>query len=286
VTTVDDEPRAAASRDQQGAAPRPQTLLLMLLGDHVLDRGVCLFSGSAIDVLGRLGVSEHATRSTLTRMANRGLLRRQRDGRRMYFGLTARSAGLLRDGRARIWGAGAVNDSWDGTWTLLGFSLPESWQRERHGLRSQLAWAGFGPLQGGLWVAPGHVDVADLVAGLGLEAHVRVFRARADELTDVGQLVRDAYDLDGVAARYREFLARWDGRPPPVEDPIGARLVLVAEWLRAIRRDPRLPVEHLPPGWPAVRAQAVFRQLEAEFEGPALAAAERTLDLRPDESTP
>src|SRR4051794_12168192 len=157
----------------------------MLLGDHVLDRGVCLFSGSAIEVLGRVGVSEHAVRSTLTRMVNRGLLRRQRDGRRMYFGLTPRSADLLRDGRARIWEAGAVDDRWDGTWTLLGFSLPEAWQRERHGLRSQLAWAGFGPLQGGLWIAPGHVDVATLVAGLGLEAHVRVFRARADELTDV-----------------------------------------------------------------------------------------------------
>jgi phenylacetic acid degradation operon negative regulatory protein len=283
---VDHEPRAAASQDRTGATSRPQTLLLMLLGDHVLDRGVCLFSGSAIDVLGRLGVSEHATRSTLTRMANRGLLRRQRDGRRMYFGLTDRSAGLLRDGRHRIWGEGAVNDGWDGTWTLLGFSLPEAWQRERHGLRSQLAWAGFGPLQGGLWIAPGHVDVAELVAGLGLEAHVRVFRSRADELTDVGQLVRDAYDLAGVAGRYREFLARWDGRPPPVADPIGVRLLLVAEWLRAIRRDPRLPVEHLPPAWPAVRAQAVFRELETEFEAPARAAAARELDVRPDGSPP
>ena len=141
-------------------------------------------------------------------------------------------------------------------------------------------------MQGGLWIAPGHVDVAELVAGLGLEAHVRVFRSRADELTDVGQLVRDAYDLDGVASRYREFLARWDGRPPPVADPIGVRLLLVAEWLRAIRRDPRLPVEHLPPEWPAVRAQAVFRELEAEFEAPARAAAARELDVRPDGAPP
>jgi phenylacetic acid degradation operon negative regulatory protein len=278
VTLLEPAPTADAT------ASRPQTLLLMLLGDHVLGRGVCLFSGSVIDVLGRVGVSEHAARSTLTRMANRGLLRRQRDGRRMYFGLTPRSAAVLRDGRARIWRTGAVNDGWDGTWTLLGFSLPEAWQRERHGLRSQLAWAGFGPLQGGLWIAPGHVDVGALVTGLGLEAHVRVFRARADELTDVGRLVRDAYDLDGLAARYREFLARWDDGRRPVADPIGARLSLVAEWLNAISRDPRLPVEHLPADWPAVRAQRVFRELEAAFEGPARAAAAELLDLRPDET--
>jgi phenylacetic acid degradation operon negative regulatory protein len=262
--------------------PRPQPLLLMLFGDYVLDRDVCVFSGSIIDVLGRLGVSEHATRSTLTRMVNRGLLRRQRDGRRMYFGLTHRSVALLHDGQHRVWKVGAVNDRWDGTWTLLCFSLPDAWHRERHGLRSQLAWAGFGPLQGGLWIAPGHVDVGDIVGGLGAEAQVRVFRSRADELTDVDRMVRDAYDLDGLAARYEEFLSRWgDGGRIPA-DPIAARLSLVAQWLQAIRRDPRLPVRHLPPDWPAVRAQKVFRDLDVALDPPARALATTLLDTRPD----
>jgi phenylacetic acid degradation operon negative regulatory protein len=262
-------------------APRPQTLMLMLLGDFVLDRNVCVFSGSVIDTFARLGISSHATRSTLTRMVRRDLLRRQRHGRKMYFGLTARSAAILHDGRRRIWETGAVNDRWDGSWTLLCFSLPESWQRQRHDLRSQLAWAGFGPLQGGLWIAPGPVPAQEIVSGLGLEAHARVFHARADELTDIAAMVGDAYDLTELATRYEDFLARWDG-PPPIEDPLAARLSLVAEWLTAIRRDPRLPVEHLPPDWPAVRAQKVFRDLEGAYAEPAEAIAAGLLDLRPD----
>ncbi|WP_233625112.1 PaaX family transcriptional regulator C-terminal domain-containing protein [Actinoplanes sp. ATCC 53533] len=266
------------------AQPRPQTLLLMLLGDFVLDQGVCVFSGSVIDTLARLGVSSHATRSTLTRMVGRDLLRRQRHGRKMYFGLTPRSTAILHDGRTRIWETGAVNDRWDGTWTLLCFSLPESWQRQRHDLRSQLTWAGFGPLQGGLWIAPGQASAQEIVSGLGLAAHARVFRARADELTDIATMVGDAYDLAGVAARYEGFLDRWDGQPP-VSDPLAARLLMVAEWLGAIRRDPRLPVEHLPPGWPAVRAQKLFRELEAAGLEPARATAATLLDLRPDEDS-
>jgi phenylacetic acid degradation operon negative regulatory protein len=277
------EPVAAAA---DATASRPQLLLLMLFGDHVLDRGVCVFSGSVVDALGRVGVSEHATRSTLTRMVNRGLLRRQREGRRMYFGLTPRSVDLLHDGHTRIWDAGAVNERWDGTWTLLGFSLPEAWQRERHGLRSQLAWAGFGPLQGGLWIAPGRVRAEPIVESLGLAGHVRVFHARADDVTDVDRLVRDAWDLDALAARYHEFLARWAGGRGPVADPVGARLALVAEWLQAIRRDPRLPVEHLPPDWPAVRAQQVFRDLDVALDGPAREAAAAILDVRPDQTAP
>jgi phenylacetic acid degradation operon negative regulatory protein len=271
--------------------------MLMLLGDYVLERDLCVFSGSVIDVFGRLGVSEHATRSTLTRMVNRGLLRRQRHGRRMYFGLTERSVDILRDGRTRIWTAGVVNDDWDGTWTLLGFSLPESWQRQRHDLRSQLAWAGFGPLQGGLWIAPGHVGVDRIVGGLGLEAHVRVFRARVDELTDIEQMLGDAYDLAELAGRYAEFLDRWPLDGPsldgslldgssPITDPLAARLSIVAEWLQAIRRDPRLPVQHLPQDWPAVRAQKVFRHLESAFDGPARAIAATLLDTVPDEFGP
>jgi phenylacetic acid degradation operon negative regulatory protein len=268
---------------EDGPALRPQLLVLLLFGDYVLGRGLSLFSGSAIEVLGRLGVTEHAARSTLTRMVNRGLLHRHRAGRRMYFGLTPRAVAVLLDGQRRIWATDAVNNGWDGTWTLLCFSLPESWQRQRHGLRSQLTWAGFGPLQGGLWIAPGDIDARHIVGDLGLDAHVRVFRAQADQLTDVDQIVADAYDLDGLAARYRAFLRRWGpGAGQPDGDPLAARLNLLGDWLRTIQRDPRLPARHLPPDWPAGPAQRIFRDLVARWEAPAREVAVALLDTRPD----
>lgn len=254
--------------------------MLTFFGDYLYDRDLCVFSGSVIEVLGRLGVSERATRSMLTRMVNRGLLWRQKDGRRMYFGLTPGAAEVLRDGHARVWRTGAVNDDWDGTWTLLGFSLPEAWRRERHDLRSKLAWAGFGPLQGGLWIAPGHVRMDDIVASVGVSAHVRVFRATVDELTDVGQLVADAYDLEPIAAGYRAFLVRWSENPPYADDPLAAHLSIVTEWLRVIRGDPRLPVCHLPEHWPALAAQKAFHDIESALATPAAETAARLLDTR------
>lgn len=48
-------------------APRPQSLMLTFLGDQVLGQGVCVYSGSVIEVFARAGVGEHTTRSTLTR---------------------------------------------------------------------------------------------------------------------------------------------------------------------------------------------------------------------------
>ncbi|MEV0640499.1 PaaX family transcriptional regulator C-terminal domain-containing protein [Streptomyces sp. NPDC050619] len=263
---------------------RPQSLMLTFLGDQVLGRDVCVYSGSVIDVFARAGVGEQATRSTLTRMVNRGLLRRQREGRRMYFGLTERSRAVLRDGERRIWQTGAVNRHWDGTWTLLGFSLPESWQRQRHDLRSKLTWSGFGPLFSGLWIAPGEVDVSALVAELGLSAHVKVFRAHADSGMDIGAMIEETWELAELAARYEEFVRHWqpwETRLPDADDALALRLRLSAEWLRIIRRDPRLPVRHLPDDWPADQAEKTFRTVQERFAPLAQDASRRLLDLVP-----
>ncbi|HEY9522157.1 MAG TPA: PaaX family transcriptional regulator C-terminal domain-containing protein [Thermopolyspora sp.] len=271
-----------------GPSLRPQSLMLTFLGNHVYGSDICVFSGSFIDVFTRVGVSEEATRSTLTRMVNRGLLRRQRHGRRMYFGLTPRTLEILEDGEHRIWHTGVVNTDGGDRWTLIGFSLPESWQRQRHELRSRLIWAGFGPLQNGLWIAPAEVDVTALIGDLGPEASVKVFTAEPRHPTDMRQLIREAYDLDDLEARYRAFLDRWgQGLPmPDAPDDLARSLLMLTEWLRIIRADPRLPVRLLPEDWPAGPAQRVCHDLYDEFRPEATAIADRILDTMPDEEPP
>ncbi|MEJ2854907.1 MULTISPECIES: PaaX family transcriptional regulator [unclassified Saccharothrix] len=267
----------------QDAQVRPQSLMLSFLGVYVLDRGVAVFSGSVIDVFARVGVSEEAVRSTLTRMVKRDLLARHRDGRRMCFGLTARSAAVLRDGEHRVWRSGAVNDDWDGTWTMVGFSVPESWRSQRHDLRSRLVWGGFGPLQNGLWVAPGVVDVPNLVGDLDLNEYLKVFTARTAKPTEADQIVHTAFDVPAIADRYATFLRRWDRTHPlpDAPDDLARQLLLHTEWLQLVRQDPRLPAEHLPPDWPAIRAEQVFRTLARSYQEPARAIAESVLETVP-----
>lgn len=259
--------------------------MLSFFGIHVLGRDVALSSGCVIDVFARVDVSEEAVRSTLTRMVGRGLLERHRQGRRMYFGLTARAATVLQDGHDRIWNTGAVNRDWDGQWTLVGFSLPEAWRRERHDLRSRLTWGGFGPLQSGLWVAPGRVDVTALVDGLGLDEHLRVFLGTVLKPTEVGQVLESAFDVESIAANYRAFLGRWTDAGTKAEagaglaDALAAQLLLHTDWLDLVRHDPHLPAEHLPSDWPAIRAEQLFHSLAAQLEPSARNEAATLLDV-------
>lgn len=261
-------------------AVRPQSIMLALLGDYVLGRGLYVYSGSYIETLTRVGVSEQATRSTLTRMVNRGLLQRRRQGRRMYFGLTPRSEAILREGGTRMWDTGAVNAGSGQSWTLVSFSLPEAWHRPRRDLRSRLIWSGFGMLQAGLWIAPSQVDVTGLIAELGLQDNVRVFAAEPVHPADLGPLIRDAYHLTELIRQYQGFLRRWDRQEPlpGLPDDLARELLLIAEWLRIIRADPRLPLAHLPTDWPASRAQRVFRQTHARLHAPAARVAAGLLE--------
>jgi phenylacetic acid degradation operon negative regulatory protein len=260
--------------------PRTQSLMLSFFGIHLLGRPFAVSSGSVIAVLGEAGVGEEAVRTTLNRMVKRGLLERHRHGRKTYFRLTPHAVQVLTDGRDRVWRTGAVNRGWDGQWTMVGFSLPDAWRSERHDLRSRLIWAGFGPLQNGLWVAPAPVDVREAVAGLGLEAYLRVFRAAVAEPTEVREVLEQAFDVAAIGARYRSFLERWDRTDPVPGHPgeLAGQLLLHTDWLGLVRQDPHLPAEHLPADWPAARAESVFRGLARRWDRPAAQAAAQLLD--------
>ncbi|NIJ10191.1 phenylacetic acid degradation operon negative regulatory protein [Saccharomonospora amisosensis] len=244
---------------------RPQALLLNFLAAHLLGRDEAVYSASLIDVLAKVGVGEHAARSTLSRMTRRGLLERHRSGKRVYLGLTEYTAGVLQEGGTRV--RQAVNREWDGHWTVLGFSLPETRRSDRHLLRSRLAWAGFGPLQNGLWITPREVDLDQLLEGLDVADHVKAFRATTLHPTDIQEMIAETWDLEELAEGYRGFLHRWDIADPLAssQDVLPRQLLMHTEWTLLLRKDPGLPVEHLPRDWPAVRAEHVFLRMRSAF---------------------
>lgn len=281
---------------------RPQAVLLIVFGDYLVEPGTMVAASSIVAVLDAVGVGEAAARATLSRMVRRGLLHRVVHGRRALFGLTDHGRRTTLGGRSRVREGQLVAEHWDGSWTVVGFSMPEAWQRERHDLRARLLWAGFGMIQSGLWVCPRRVDVVAALDGLGLDEHVRVFDAVPAAPTEAARLVADAYDLPELARRYTAFVDRWarfapvgsQGDPTNLIDPahptgvdrgagrvdaFSRRLVLAVDWLQMVRADPRLPLAFLPPQWPAVDAEALYRSLDDALQTAAQRQAGERLDL-------
>ena len=275
-------PAVDPSGGETAVAVRPETLLLTLFGDHVLDRGIAVSTSGFVAVLAPLGGGDHATRATLGRMSRRGFLRTVRRGRQAFLGLTAHGASVLRDGQRKLDGD-VVERHWDGRWTLLTFSVPETRRADRHALRTRLGWFGFGPLRSGLWVSPSAIDISPALAELDLLEHTEVFRAEAFMWTDPARIAREAWDLPEIAAGYDQFLQRWADRASGEFDELSRRVCLGAEWLLLIRRDPVLPAALLPPGWPGVRAAALFRTLRHQWARTADLLATEMLESIMDE---
>ena len=253
--------------------PAARSMLLTVLGEYVLPLRDGVWQETLISALSSLDYKTHAARQALARSVGGGWLRTERHGRRARLHLTDGTREMLTSGAARIYGFGEPRD-WDGRWLLVLVRVPEQRRDVRHVIRSQLAWAGFGSLGNGLWLTP-HVDreaeVTRIVHDLSV-AELVSFRAEFGGIGDAGKVVADAWDLDAVADRYREFVDRFGRlRPKSSEATFRAQTELVHTWRKFPFLDPDLPQEMLPERWPRTRAHQVFAERHAEWQGPAQA---------------
>jgi len=267
-------------RRQAGTAP--QSLLVTLLADYGLRRGVWWPSAGVVSLLAEFGVSDAAARATVSRLARRGVLHLSREGRRTSYRLTAEAATALTIGGRRIARFAADAESWDGRWTLVAFAGAGDGGNGRR-LRARLRWLGYGCVYDGLW-ASARADPAFTAASLGESrpATLTVFRSREVVLPEANRSPLDAWDLAQVAGEYQSFADEWGWLATPRGDRVRAGEALVARTrlMDAYRRfpalDPQLPQRLMPAGWPRDRARLLF---ERGYDGLGGRAEERVREI-------
>ncbi len=263
-------PRPTLSRRHALGETSARSLLLTLLGEFVLpgaDEPV--WTSTIVEFLDSLDVEEKSARQALARTAADGWLTSERVGRSVRWSLTPPGRRLLSEGAARIYAFGTPAPDWDGHWLILYVSVPESLRKLRHQLKTKLSWAGFGSPGPGMWISPSaerEAEARSVVEGLGLEIGALSFTARFAGVGDERAMVRRAWDLDMVAARYADFVTAFeDLRPSSPDETMMAQTRLVHEWRRFPFLDPRLPAELLPEGWVGDRARELFADRHATW---------------------
>ncbi len=282
VTIRDNDPvnasAPAISRRHAAGAGSARGLLFTVLGEFVLPGGATAWTSTFIEVFGRLGVEEKATRQALMRTAADGWLATDRVGRRTMWRLTPAAERLLTDGTERIYGFPGRTRDWDGRWLIVLARAPESERATRHLLRTRLTWTGLGSPAPGVWVSP-HADRAGEVeralAEAGVLPEAQVFVGEHAGLGDLRTMVRQAWDLDAVEARYEQFTERFGGRSRG--DALPSTVELVHAWRRFPWIDPALPDHLLPRPWSGATAAKMFTRLHARWS-PAARAQWQALD--------
>lgn len=253
------------SRRHAAGSASARGLLFTVLGEFVLPAGGAVWTSAFIDVLGRLGVEEKATRQALMRTAADGWLDSQRIGRRTTWSLTPAADKLLTEGRERIYGFSGVGDPWDGRWLLVLARSPEAERQNRHLLRTRLTWAGLGSPAPGVWISPHAGRIAEVeraLAEAGVLGGAQVFVGEHQGGPGRGELaalVGQAWDLGAIERGYEGFLERF--RSAGTRDPLATTIELVHAWRRFPWVDPALPKHLLPTPWSGTAAADLFGTL-------------------------
>lgn len=255
------------SRRYAAGAGGARGLLLTVLGEFVLPTGQPAPTSAFIDVLGRLGVEEKASRQTLMRAAADGWLTSKRDGRYTLWQLSPSAELFLTLGAERIYGFTASQLQWDHRWLLVLARAPETNRPGRHLLRTRLRWAGFGSPAPGLWIST-HLDrvkeAERVLEEAGVHNHAQIFLAEYIAGGELETMVHQAWDLDEIETAYEGFLREFARQPSP--DPLVRLAQLLHAWRRFPLIDPALPQELLPARWSGVRAANLFHRQRTKWK--------------------
>lgn len=245
---------------------RPPQLLLTLLGEYWWRQHEPLPSAALVALLTAFGISDTAARAALSRLVHRDLLVTSKRGRQTFYGLSERATHVLQDGARRIFSFGLPACPWDGSWSLVAFSIPEEQRQLRYILRDRLRWLGFAPLYDGLWISPHNrlSEAASQLAELSISTST-MFRAQIVNSTTASGLPQQAWDLDALCSQYQQLITMLlpldtrikSGTVSP-EEALKARTRLIAMWQDLLAMDPDLPDEILPPDWPRAQARHLF----------------------------
>ena len=255
---------------------RPNSFIFTLYGDVVHRLGGdagALWVGGLIRLMAPFGISAAAVRQAVSRISRQGWLTSHKRGKRAFYSVTPRGKRRIDELSPRIYGPVV---EWDGRWRMLAYTVSEAQRERRDRLRKELAVLGWAPLSASTWISPADTLAAAkeaAVAAGALDA-VHLFEGTyAGPLHD-RELLEQCWDIQSIAAAYREFIERYEARLErerrggglSEEEAFVERLWLVHDYRKFAYVDPGLPSELLPAHWPGTTAAALFREYYAAVE--------------------
>lgn len=234
----------------------------------------------AVDLGRQLGKTPQSVRACVNRLARSGILVRENSPRKAaWYALSPKGKAMAVEVTAKFMRIHEIVESkytWDGTWTLVSFGIPEKIRDRRDELRTRLREIGFGQLAGGVWISPGDAteSVTELADTLRVAGRVMVCLSRNVNLggEPVASAVSRIWPLSELNRRYASMRTRLrrriqgmrtrieEGSPPDARETFLEMFVVNTEIAELIARDPCLPEDLLPENWLGLEVQDLIHE--------------------------
>ncbi|MER6829835.1 PaaX family transcriptional regulator C-terminal domain-containing protein [Streptosporangium sp. NPDC000563] len=252
--------------------------LFDLYGDHLRSRGGRASVAALVRLLAPLDIAAPAVRTAVSRMVRQGWLTPARLPRGPGYEVTPKCVRRLDETALRIYRVGTI--TWNGRWHILVVEpVRERPRRER--LRSDLSFIGYASLSETTWIGPRPSPELDAILE-GADLAADRFEAVFDG--DPAALVARTWDLDAIGAAYEEWMTQATELVGGLPDNAGGDQVfatrsrLLHGWRNFLFRDPGLPAELLPRGWPGEKARIYFEHEAGRLLPAAAAFVDRQLN--------
>jgi phenylacetic acid degradation operon negative regulatory protein len=235
-------------------------VLSLLLGRHPASAPVAVL----VRWCGLFGVGPTAARVALSRMVDRGELTAA-DG---HYALAGRLAERQADQDRAL--APALR-AWDGGWLMAVVDDGRRSPADRVALREALRRSRLVPWRESVWVRPDNFGEVPATAAdrTVIDGQCTWWRARPEQPIDVAAAygLADLLDrgrrLTDLIATATEALHQ---SGPAIAEALAPAFVVGAATAQHLRRDPLLPSELLPPGWPADDLRRQYAEFSAAMD--------------------
>jgi phenylacetic acid degradation operon negative regulatory protein len=234
----------------------------------------------AVEIGTLSGKSASSMRACINRLARLGLLTRLASGRKAArYALSPAGRALASEVATkfiRIHSIVEAKHTWDETWTLVSFDVPEKIRKRRDEFRTRLKEMGFGQLAGGLWISPNDVSAEVWSLADSLRIMDKVAVAISKDVTvgrePISAIVSIIWPLASLNREYSKMQTRMKSRIEKMrtrmeaKSPPGARetfleiFLVFSEAAGLISKDPCLPEGLLPPGWLGLEVQDLIHE--------------------------
>lgn len=216
-----------------------------------------------IDIYQGRRYSPQSVRNALSRLKRLGYIRHHR----RRYSLTSAGTNFLTAFQFKL----AQKDrTWNGSWHLVLYQIPESHRNFRNTLRQELIHLGYGQLYHSVFLSPHDQtqSVRQILEEQGLSEFVSMFTGHFT-FGEIDSKVHEIWDLEHIRGLYEEFLA-WGSekrthfsRLPSISpwDAFFEILELGERFGNILLQDPILPAKFLPKDWPGPEAWRLYREL-------------------------
>lgn len=258
---------------------RGKSMIVTVFGDTIVPHGGAIWLSDLIRLMEPFGIGDRVVRTAIYRLSQDAYFDTTKEGRRSFYSLTRPARLMFEAAERRIYAGDAV--TWDEQWMAL--ILTGAMKRtERMAVIKQLGWQGFAHVGPNLLVnpVPSPMAVGQTLDNLGVAEKVVEWQARGmpgmnrDALL---AMVRDAWPLEELQAKYRKFLAVFgeaalkidtsrpqqasQKAPQDAERAFILRSLLVHAWRRIVLNSPALPLEIHPDPGLAIEATELYQTL-------------------------